>query len=464
MINLINSFDNIKKSNIVCLFKNRFDFEKYTFLNLWENFTSKIENIFSENKNTFFKIFLGKDNFEEAYFFFYLEEKKDIDLFLWENISKLPDKITFEYQRDNILLNHIILWKYEYSEYKSEKKELDLNIVCEDILKKDLDNRLNTLLNITDTRDLVNKPSCDKTPDKYLRLINSMYFKNVRVKVIDYDEIKKFWLNLIDAVWRASTSKPKIVILEKITNRSLPTYWFVWKWITFDTGWLNIKTWDHMYDMKSDMAWSATLLYMMKELDEKKLNINIVCALVIAENSISWDAYRPWDIIKSYSWKTVEIMNTDAEWRLVLADWVSYISKNYKLESITTIATLTWACMVALWYNYAWIMWNNKNLINDLINNSTFEKYWELPFNDFYIEKTKWNISDLKNLTTWIFVWSTMWWAFLSNFCLNWEKFAHIDIAGPSFVKEKFGLFNSWATWFWVDSLSKLLLDYGKIS
>jgi len=123
--------------------------------------------------------------------------------------------------------------------------------------------------------------------------------------------------------------------------------------VTFDTGGLNIKVEDYMYGMKDDMAGSSTLLYTMKELDEKELNCNIVCALPLAENSISGDAYRPGDIIKSYSGKTVEITNTDAEGRLVLADGISYLSKNYELESITTVATLTGACMYALGYNYA---------------------------------------------------------------------------------------------------------------
>jgi leucyl aminopeptidase len=217
-----------------------------------------------------------------------------------------------------------------------------------------------------------------------------------------------------------------------------------------------------MYNMKDDMAWSSTLLFTMKELDEKNLNCNIITALPIAENSISWDSYRPWDIIKSYSWKTVEIVNTDAEWRLILADAISYISKNYELESITTVATLTWACIYALWYNYAWIMWNNRQMIDSLLKNNTFEAYWELPYNEFYIEKTKWNISDLKNLTEWVFAWSTMWWAFLSNFCLKKELFTHIDIAWVAFVKEKYWLYNVWATWFWVDSLSKVILEYWK--
>ncbi len=464
MLNIVKNFSEVKNSNLVFLLKNKFDAEKLNFLDLDEKILSKIEKIFTEQKNTCFKIYLGTEYFEELILLFYLDVKKDIQLFLWENIEKIPEKITFEYEKDNILLNSIILWKYEFSYYKEEKKELELNVLCQDLQIKNLTNRLSTLKNITDARDLVNKPSCDKTPDKYTTYIKSLKFKNTRVKVLDYEEIKREWLWLLDAVGKASNYKPRLVILEKIVDKKLPTIWLVWKWITFDTGWLNIKVEDYMYGMKDDMAGSASLLFMMKEIDDKDLNCNVVVALPLAENSISGDAYRPGDIITSYSGKTVEITNTDAEWRLILADWVSYLSKNYTLESITTIATLTGACMVALGYNYAWIMWDNRQFIDNLLQNETFESYWELPLNDFYIEKTKWKISDFINYTSWVMAGSSMWGAFLKNFCLNNEKFTHIDIAGVAFVKEKYWLYNIWATWFWVDSLSKLLFEYGKNS
>lgn len=464
MLNILKNFEWVKNSNLVILIRSKVDFEKYSFLNLDKKILSKVEDIFAKQKNEVKRFFLWREDFDEVIIFFHLESKKDLHVFLWENISSLPDKITFEYDKDNILLDSIILWKYDFDNYKSEKKELELNIVCHDLLMNVLEERFYTLKNITDCRDLVNKPSCDKTPDKYLEHIKWIKFTNTKVKVITYDEVKKLWLNLLDAVWKWASSKPRLVILERIVDKKAKTIWLVWKWITFDTGWLNIKPENYMLWMKDDMAWSAALLYAMKELDTKEIDFNIVCALAIAENSVSGESYRPGDIIKSYSWKTVEVINTDAEWRLVLADGISYISDNYELESITTVATLTWACMVALGYNYAWIMWDNRQLIDNLLKNETFEKYWELPFWDFYIEKTKWTISDFKNLSEWYKAWSSFWWAFLYNFCLNNEKFTHIDIAWTAFAQEKYWLYNVWATWFWVDSLSKTILKYGKIS
>jgi leucyl aminopeptidase len=180
----------------------------------------------------------------------------------------------------------------------------------------------------------------------------------------------------------------------------------------------------------------------------------------LAENHISSEAYKPSDIIKSHSWKTVDIIHTDAEWRLVLADGISFISKNYKLESISTLATLTWACMMALGFRYAWIMWNNEKFIEKFLkySNCNLEKYNRLPYDDYFIEKTKSEIADLENLNTWIYAGSTMWAAFLSNFLLNNEKYTHIDIAWTAINSyQPYAYVNKWMTGFWVDSISDIL-------
>jgi len=223
MLNILKSFHEAKNSNLIVLLKNKFDFEMYNFLHLDTNILSKIEKIFEEQKNTCLKIYTGKEDFEEIIFLFYLDIKQEIHLFLGENISKIPEKITFFYQKDNIMLDSIILGKYDYMEYKSEKKELELNIVCQDLLTKNLVDRLSTIKNITDNRDLVNKPACDKTPDKYVQIIKNIKFKNIRVKILDYEEIKRLGLNLLDAVGKASNYKPRLVILEKIIDKKLPT-------------------------------------------------------------------------------------------------------------------------------------------------------------------------------------------------------------------------------------------------
>lgn len=203
MLDILPNFEWIKNSNLVVLLRNRLDFEKYNFLTLDVNILSKIEKNFQEQKNTTLKIYTWNKNFEEIIFLFYLDTKKDLVLFLWENIWLIPEKFSFEYDKDNILLDSLILWKYDFSTYKSEKKDLEINIVCDVNYEHFLQDRLSTLKNITDARDLVNTPSNDKTCDKYVRHIKNIYFKNTKVKVIDYDELKRLGLGLIEAVWRA---------------------------------------------------------------------------------------------------------------------------------------------------------------------------------------------------------------------------------------------------------------------
>jgi leucyl aminopeptidase len=287
-------------------------------------------------------------------------------------------------------------------------------------------------------------------------------WKNTKIKVLWPKEVEKEWLWLLWAVWKWSINKAQMIVLERIVDKKLPTIWIVWKWIVFDTGWLNLKPEKWMYPMKDDMCWAATVLTIMKELDKKDIKVNIIASIPLAENSVSWEAYRPSDILKAYNWKTVNVINTDAEWRLILADWISYISKNYKLDRVITVATLTWACLYALWFRYAWIMWDDREIIDSLLKYSktNFEKYMELPFDNYYIEKTKSEIADYDNLREWIFAWSTMWGAFLYNFLLNKEKFTHIDIAWVANNSyEPYGLYSKSTTWFWVDSLSKLILS-----
>ena len=166
MLDILRWFEWIKNSNLVALITNRIEFEKYNFLTLDVNILSKIENIFQEQKNTTLKIFTWNKDFEEILFIFYLDSKKDLTLFLGENIWLIQNKITFEYSKDNILLDSIILWKYDFSTYKSEKKDLEINIVCDENNEYFLRERLSTLNNITQARDLVNTPSNDKTCDK----------------------------------------------------------------------------------------------------------------------------------------------------------------------------------------------------------------------------------------------------------------------------------------------------------
>ena len=463
MIKLSEGILGIKNSNLVFFIEKKEDLSKISDLNLEKKVLDKIESIIKEKKSDFLEFFIWHKSYEKLYIFFYSKDK-DINYFLWEKIKLLPNKFTIlTNSEENVisLLNSVLLWRYKYDEFKSKREKDEIYFISDKKTDKLIKNRLKTIENIILARDLSSKPSNVLYPESFVDIIKDTKFKNVKVKIYNNKEIEKKWLNLISYVWKWSINKPYMVVFEKIIDSKNPTIWIICKWVTFDSWWIQVKPSDSMYEMKWDMSWAWTWFWLIKELDEKKLNVNIVMCLVLAENHISESSYRPSDIIKSYSWKTVDVINTDAEGRLILADWISYISNKYKTSKIITLATLTWACVVALWYRYVWIMWDDEDIIKKTLEYSenNVEKYWRLPFDNYYVEKTKWREADFENLNRRVLAWSTMWGAFLYNFLLNNEKFTHIDMAWAINSYEPYAYMNLWMTWFWVDSLSKIIQE-----
>lgn len=470
MIKLHNKIDKITNSNLVYLVEKEGDLKKIDFLKLDKKIIDKIKNTIKKwEKNNEMKqldFFIWWENFENI-FIFYINEKSNKTLieFLWEKLPKLPNNITLLSNTDNNLIKLIdstLLSRYKFEKYKTKKEDRVTNIIVDSDNIKLVEDRLKTIENIVLARDLAETPANDLTPEIFVKIIKSTKFKNTKIKILTPREIEKKWLGLINAVWKWSFNKPYVVIFERIIDKKKPTIWLVWKWLTFDSGWIQVKTGDHMYSMKWDMSWAAITYATMKELDDKKLDVNIIACVCLVENVISWEWYKPSDIITAYNKKTVDIIHTDAEWRLVLADGISYISKNYKLNNIISVATLTWWVLYALGYRYAWIMWNDKKLIKKFITYSkkNFEKYIELPFDNYFIEKTKSEIADLENLNSHVKASASMWAAFLYNFVDNNELYTHIDIAWVAINEfEAYWLFNKWMTGFWVDSLSNILLN-----
>lgn len=492
MLKIEKNINKIKKSNLFYLIEKKSDIKiledlDIEWLELNPNILSKIKEILKEWKNNFLEFYLWDNIFEKLIIIFFLDDSKQDLVYFASNIFRdfKQNNLTICSNNDENLfklLDLSILSRYKFTKYKIEENKKDkIKILLTkenwkkntiklsgksqkksdiDFLIEKLENRKKTLDNIVFARDLWTMPANELYPESFSKIVKKTKFKNVKVKVFDYKKIQKLWMWLIEAVWKGSVNKPRVVILEKIVNKKYPTIWIVWKWVTFDTGWIQVKPWNSMYEMKWDMCWASTVYSILKELDTKDLNVNIVACLVLAENHISWESYKPSDIIKSYSWKTVDVIHTDAEWRLVLADWISYISKNYKLDKVITMATLTWACMVALGFRYAWIMWSDEKLIKKFLKYSktNFEKYNKLPFDNYFVEKTKSEIADLENLNKWVYAGATMWAAFLYNFLMNNEDYTHIDIAWTALNSfEPYWLANKGMTGFWVDSVSSIL-------
>ncbi|NUJ97467.1 leucyl aminopeptidase family protein [Candidatus Gracilibacteria bacterium] len=467
MLELILDTKKVKKTNIFFFAESLICLKKLDFLKLEKPILDKIKKIIKEKKSETYKFFLGNTQFENLFFFYYSgKEKKTILEFLGEHISELPDNFTIipnEEKNIQILLDISILGRYKFQKYLSEKKEDKIYMLLEDEKqKKNVKKRLKTLENIIFTRDLVETPASDLSPEIFANIIKNTKFKNTKVKILGPKDVEKKGMGLLYGVGKGSINKPYFVILEKIVDKKLPTIGLVGKGIIFDTGGLDIKPEEWMYPMKDDMGGAATVFGIMKELDEKDLKVNLVAGIPLAENSVSGESYRPSDILTSYSGKTVHIGNTDAEGRLVLGDAVAYLSKNYDLTSIISLATLTGACLFALGFRYAGMVGDDKKMINKILEYSkdNFEKYVELPFDDYFIEKVKSKIADLDNRTKGIYAGPSMGGAFIYNFLTKGEKFVHIDIAGVVQNRyETYGLYPQSATGFGVESLSNILSD-----
>lgn len=465
MVSFTATHTGISFSHIVVSLSSKNDLFLLDFLKLESSILSDIKKQCIKKKSSLNEYFLWGRKYKKLSLIINKEETYERSVnFLGKIFVKLPDELCLiwtDITTKKILLEVCELSRYQFQTYKTKKKTKKTQIFCSSPEKKQLQDIESRISHICLARDLWETPACDLTPEIFAQLVKKTRFKNIKVKVLNYKDIKKKWLWLIEWVWKWSENKPCMVILEHIVDKNKPTHGIVWKGVTFDTGGNQIKPWDFMYDMKGDMWWAAVTYSLMKEIDRHNIDKNIVACLSLAENVVSSNAYKPSDILQGYTGKTVEVIHTDAEWRLVLADGISYLWKNYKTKTMMTIATLTGAVIVALWYRYAWIMGTDRQMLDKLLEYSTnhTEKYVELPFGDHLLEKTKSEIADFKNLDRWVHAGSSMWGVFLSNFLENNEKYTHIDIAG-TYINESdpYGKMPKGMTGFWVESLSEIFM------
>ena len=236
---------------------------------------------------------------------------------------------------------------------------------------------------------------------------------------------------------------------------------FVGKGVCFDTGGISLKPAKFMEDMTYDMAGSATVVGLMKSLALRKAKVNAVGVVGLVENMPGGNAQRPGDIVKSYSGKTVEILNTDAEGRLVLADALTYTEEKYKPKFIVDLATLTGAIIVSLGSEYAGLFSNDDKLSNQLIDvgEKTEEKVWRMPLNKNFDKLIDSKNADMQNINYVGGAGSTTAAQFLQRFILNKTPWAHLDIAGMAFSKYGGALNSGGATGYGVRLLNKLIED-----
>ena len=257
--------------------------------------------------------------------------------------------------------------------------------------------------------------------------------------VFDEKQLAAKGMGGILAVGSGSENKPRFIVLEYSPGgkgaSSLPTVGLVGKAITFDSGGISIKRPAKMYQMKLDKSGGVAVLGIMKAVAELKLPINVYGIIPAAENMPSGTSYRPGDIITTFSGKTVEVQNTDAEGRMILCDALSYATKQ-KCDIVIDIATLTGACMVALGKYMAGLMSNDEKLKKQLqaAAEQSGEKVWPMPSGDEYAEEMKSKIADLKNTgSKWGGACTGA--AFLRQF-VGEKKWAHLDMAGMDMLEK----------------------------
>jgi len=367
----------------------------------------------------------------------------------------------------------VALRNYVFDKYKTKKEDKaerikELVLLCDDkqadVVADNAYHAITLCENTNIARDLVNDTTYEVHPEKLAAFAKSMALKaKLKCTVLDQKEIKKQGLNLLYEVGKASDHDSHLVILEYTGNKaSKDKVALIGKGITFDAGGMNLKPTGYLESMRYDMAGAASVIATMKALAELKVKRNVVAVVPMCENMIGSLAYKPGDIIKSYSGKTVEVMNTDAEGRLILADAVSYAIKNYKPTAIIDIATLTGSCLSTFGEHVAAIIGNNKEIADRLYKagQETNERVWELPYYDEYKEEMKSDLADIKNtgykngryagtITAAAFI----------GFFINDTPWMHIDVAGTSWRESEKGYYNVGATGYRVRLLTRFFLD-----
>ena len=357
--------------------------------------------------------------------------------------------------------------EYGFEKYLTEKK---LVLSLEDVYIAVLEGKKEAIKAAIDTatllvesiflaRDLVNEPAITLTPKKLARTA-AQELKPLGVKVDIYgrDEIAEIGMKAFLAVSKGSAQEPQFIVMSWNGNPdSTEKTALVGKGLTYDSGGYSIKPTDGMVDMKSDMAGSAAVIGAMKAIATANLKENVVAIVAACENMISGGAYKPGDVIGSMSGKTIEILNTDAEGRVTLADALWYATTVEKADKVIDLATLTGACVVALGNTFTGAITNNDQLMSQVITASKLanENIWQLPSHDDYKELIKGTVGDLTNtggrgagaITAGLF---------LEEF-VNDTPWVHLDIAGSSFLDKANGYLPKGATGVLVKTLYHLV-------
>ena len=335
------------------------------------------------------------------------------------------------------LAEGLVLGSYQFLDYKTKEKNIfELRSATVLGCDKEAVTRGAMIGNgVCFARDLGNHPGNVATPSKLAASAKEIADQgDMDLTVFDRKEFTEMGMGGLAGVAQGTDEPPKFIILEYMKGGDEKPKVLVGKGLTFDSGGISIKGANKMDEMKFDMCGSALVLGVFKALALLKPQLNVVGIIPSTENLNGAKAYKPGDILKAYNGKTIEVLNTDAEGRLILADGLSYASKHYDPEYILDFATLTGAMVVTLGHIATGIMGTNDNLIDNIgkASKATSEKVWELPLWEEFCKQIQSSIADVKNMGSPPQAGSIAAGAFLKEFVDEGIPWAHFDIAGTA--------------------------------
>jgi leucyl aminopeptidase len=364
----------------------------------------------------------------------------------------------------------IRLRAYTFDRYKTKRKEDDqtpsevtvaIAVPSVSAAQKAFASRDAIAEGVILARDLVNEPPNVLYPEEFARRTNALKKFGVAVEILDVPAMKKLGMNALLGVGQGSEHPSRMVVMRwNGGKKNAPPVAFIGKGVCFDTGGISIKPAGGMEDMKGDMAGAACVVGLMQALAQRKAKVNAVGAIGLVENMPDGRAQRPGDIVTTMSGQTIEIINTDAEGRLVLADVLHYVNKRFKPKFMVNLATLTGAIIVALGHEYAG-MFSNDDALSERLTKAglaTGERVWRMPLGPEYDKKIDSKFADMKNtggrdggaITA----------AQLLARFVEKTPWAHLDIAGTGFASPQNDINKSWGSGYGVRLLDRLVADH----
>jgi leucyl aminopeptidase len=357
---------------------------------------------------------------------------------------------------------------YRFERYQTKKKpdevearQITISLLVEDpaLARKAMKISDSVHDGVVLARDLVNEPPNILTPTEFASRAAALEKIGVEVEILDEKALKKLGMRALLAVGQGSSQESKVVILRWMGARDekAAPIAFIGKGVVFDTGGISIKPASGMEDMKGDMAGAAAVVGLMHTLAARKARANVIGAIGLVENMPDGNAQRPGDIVTSMSGQTIEIINTDAEGRLVLADLLWHVKQNYNPVFMVNLATLTGAIMVALGQEHAGLFSNHDELASRLVaaGQDTGEKLWRMPLGAEYDKQIDSKFADMKN-TGGRFGGSITAAQFLQRY-VDGCPWAHLDIAGTAMSSPANDINKSWGSGFGVRLLDRLV-------